>query len=77
MTDVLVHPESGTGFKFYKYEQNAFLETISSALELLKNARKWVEIQKQGQDWYPMLDVFNRESRNINPFKYSFKEIIV
>jgi starch synthase len=47
VTDVLVHPNSGTGFKFYKYEPKAFLETIKSALELLKDARKWVEIQKR------------------------------
>jgi starch synthase len=47
VTDVLVHPDSGTGFKFYKYEPKAFLETIRSALELLKDARKWVEIQKR------------------------------
>ncbi|MGA3115641.1 MAG: glycogen synthase GlgA [Syntrophobacteraceae bacterium] len=47
VTDVLEYPDSGTGFKFYKYEPKAFLETISSALELLKDTQKWVEIQKR------------------------------
>jgi starch synthase len=47
VTDVLEYPDSGTGFKFYKYEPKAFLETIRSALELLKDPHKWVEIQKR------------------------------
>src|SRR5208337_2789199 len=44
VTDVLEYPDSGTGFKFYEYEPKAFLETLRSALELLKDAHKWVEI---------------------------------
>jgi starch synthase len=47
VSDVLRHPDSGTGFKFYKYEPGAFLEAIESALELFKDARKWVQIQKR------------------------------
>ena len=42
-----MNTDSGTGFKFYKYEPKAFLKTIKSALELLKDPRKWVEIQKR------------------------------
>ena len=45
--DVLEHPDSGTGFKFYEYEPEAFLEAIKSALELFQDSRKWVEIQKR------------------------------
>jgi len=47
VTDVLLHPESGTGFKFYNYEPKAFLETIKSALELIKDPIEWVQIQKR------------------------------
>jgi starch synthase len=47
VADVLTCPDSGTGFKFSKYEPKAFLKTIKSALELLKDPLKWVEIQKR------------------------------
>jgi starch synthase len=47
VTDALEHPDSGTGFKFYKYEPEAFLEAIRSALELFKDGHKRVEIQKR------------------------------
>jgi starch synthase len=47
VADVLTYPDSGTGFKFYKYEPKAFLKTIKSALKLLKDPLKWVEIQKR------------------------------
>ncbi len=47
VTDVLEYPDSGTGFKFYKYEPEAFLEAIKSALELFRDSRKWIEIQKR------------------------------
>jgi starch synthase len=47
VTDVVVHPESGTGFKFYEYEPDAFLEAIKSALQLFRDSRKWVEMQKR------------------------------
>jgi len=47
VTDVLEYPDSGTGFKFYKYEPKAFLEAIKSALELFRDSRKWIEIQKR------------------------------
>jgi starch synthase len=45
--DVLLHPGSGTGFKFYKYEPEAFLEKIKFALALFENSPKWEEIQKR------------------------------
>ena len=45
--DVLLHPDSGTGFKFYQYEPTPFLETIRSALELFSERQKWEEIQKR------------------------------
>ena len=45
--DVLLHPDSGTGFKFYKYEPEAFLEKIKSALELFSDSRKWKQIQRR------------------------------
>ncbi len=48
VSDIVLHPDSGTGFKFYKYEPEAFLEAIESALELFKDARKWAQIQKRG-----------------------------
>lgn len=47
VTDVIEHPDSGTGFKFHKYEPEAFLEKIRSALGLFEDAQKWVEIQKR------------------------------
>ena len=45
--DVLKHPDLGTGFKFYEYEQKAFFETIVSSLELFRDGHKWTEIQKR------------------------------
>ena len=47
VVDVLEHPDSGTGFKFYEYEPEPFLEAIRSALELFEDGRKWAEIQKR------------------------------
>ena len=47
VTDVLEYPDSGTGFKFGKYEPEAFLEAIKSALELFRDSRKWIQIQKR------------------------------
>ena len=47
VTDVLEYPDSGTGLKFYEYEPEAFLEVIKSALELFRDSRKWIEIQKR------------------------------
>jgi len=47
VTDVLEYPDSGTGLKFHKYEPEAFLEVIKSALELFRDSRKWIEIQKR------------------------------
>ncbi|MGA2400125.1 MAG: glycogen synthase GlgA [Syntrophobacteraceae bacterium] len=47
VVDVLEYPDSGTGFRFYEYEPEAFLEAIKSALELFEDGPKWVEIQKR------------------------------
>ncbi len=46
--DVLEYPDSGTGFKFYKYEPDAFFEVIVSSLQLFRDDQKWIEIQKRG-----------------------------
>ena len=48
--DVFKHPDSGTGFKFYRYEPEAFFEAIVSSLELFKDTQKWIEIQKRAMD---------------------------
>ena len=47
VVDILKHSDSGTGFKFYKYEPEAFFEVIVSSLELFRNGQKWIEIQKR------------------------------
>jgi starch synthase len=47
VTDVLAYADSGTGFKFYKFEPEAFFDAIKSALELFRDGNKWVEIQKR------------------------------
>ncbi|MGA2222971.1 MAG: glycogen synthase GlgA [Syntrophobacteraceae bacterium] len=47
VVDVLEYPDSGTGFKFYEYKPEAFLEAIRSALELFEDGLKWAEIQKR------------------------------
>jgi starch synthase len=47
VVDVLAYPNSGTGFKFYEYKPQAFLEAITSALDLFQNTGKWIEIQKR------------------------------
>ncbi len=45
--DVLRHPDSGTGFKFYEYTPRSFLEKIKSALKLFGDRAKWEEIQRR------------------------------
>jgi starch synthase len=45
--DVLKHPNTGTGFKFYEYEPVAFVEAVKSALELSRDSQKWIEIQRR------------------------------
>ncbi len=45
--DVLKQPESGTGFKFYDYEPEAFLDVTRSALEVFEQRQRWREIQKR------------------------------
>jgi starch synthase len=47
VVDVLDHPDSGTGFKFYEYEPEAFFEAIKSALQLFQEAHTWIGIQKR------------------------------
>jgi hypothetical protein len=44
---ILEHPDSGTGFKLYKYKPEAFFGAIKSALELFQDGRKWVEVRKR------------------------------
>jgi starch synthase len=47
VVDVLQYPDSGTGFKFYEYKPESFLEAIRSALKLFEDGRKLAEIQKR------------------------------
>ncbi len=43
--DVLKEPDSGTGFKFYKYEPQSFLDSVKSAIQMFNNKEIWMEIQ--------------------------------
>lgn len=45
VVDILQHPRSGTGFKFYDYRSGPFLYVIRSALEIFQDAERWLEIQ--------------------------------
>jgi starch synthase len=45
--DVQREPLLGTGFKFYRYEAPALLETIRSALALFQNKPEWMELQRR------------------------------
>ncbi len=45
--DVIKDPDSGTGFKFYKYDPQAFLDAVESAIHMFGDKDKWVEIQKR------------------------------
>jgi len=45
--DVLLHPDSGTGFKFYDYQPASFFESIKSALDLIKDPIEWARIQRR------------------------------
>jgi starch synthase len=47
VSDILLHPDSGTGFKFYRYEPKAFFQAIKSALDLIKDRDGWLRIQKR------------------------------
>jgi starch synthase len=38
----------GTGFKFYEYTPEAFLEAVRSALTLFPDTPRWTEIQRRG-----------------------------
>lgn len=45
--DVDREPASGTGFKFYKYEPQSFLDAVNSAVRMFDNEDKWLEIQRR------------------------------
>ncbi|MHC1725055.1 MAG: glycogen synthase GlgA [Syntrophobacteraceae bacterium] len=45
--DILEEADSGTGFKFYDYEPEAFLDAIKSALGLFEQRHRWIDIQKR------------------------------
>lgn len=45
--DVQSDPDRGTGFKFYRYESQALLETITAALEFFGHKAKWMELQRR------------------------------
>lgn len=47
VVDVLQHPYSGTGFKFYDYQPGPFLYVIRAALEVYRDAERWQEIQQR------------------------------
>ena len=47
VADVLLHPDTGTGFKFYQYEPEAFLEKIKTALDFFTDSPKWEGLQKR------------------------------
>jgi starch synthase len=46
VSDVLKE-DAGTGFKFYEYTPEAFLEAVKSALDLFTQKEKWIEVQKR------------------------------
>jgi starch synthase len=46
--DVLLHPEGGTGFKFYAYGVESFWEVLKEALKLYENKTLWRKIQING-----------------------------
>jgi starch synthase len=45
--DVLRFPQTGTGFKFYRYTPEAFLTVVRSALELMQDDTAWSRLLKQ------------------------------
>jgi len=48
VSDYILDKENGTGFIFYQYTQNDFLETIEKALEVFESKDLWVRIMKRG-----------------------------
>ncbi len=47
VVDILAEPSLGTGFKFYRYEGQALLDSVKAALELFRNPEKWLELQRR------------------------------
>ncbi len=47
VSDVVREPDSGTGFKFYDYEPEAFFEALKSALDIFGQGPAWMEMQKR------------------------------
>jgi starch synthase len=47
VVDVQREPLLGTGFKFYRYEAPALIETIRSALQLFENKPEWIDLQRR------------------------------
>ncbi|MFZ2448825.1 MAG: glycogen synthase GlgA [Syntrophobacteraceae bacterium] len=47
VSDVMKEPASGTGFKFYDYEPEAFFEAVKSALDMFGQGPVWMDIQKR------------------------------
>ena len=45
IVDVMLDPETGTGFKFYQYTAFDFFYTTRSALELYQDKPKWQQLQ--------------------------------
>ena len=48
IVDVSKSPDLGTGFLFGPADPKAFAKSLSSALEVFKDAGRWEEIQKRG-----------------------------
>jgi starch synthase len=47
IVDVMLNPQTGTGFKFYQYTAFDFLYTTRSALELFQAKEKWLKLQQR------------------------------
>ena len=64
--DVFDHPDSGTGFKFYRYEPEAFFEAIESSLELFKELKNGLRFKKE-----PWIRIFPGRSLRANISRYT------
>jgi starch synthase len=56
IVDVMLNPDSGTGFKFYQYTAFDFFYTTRSALELYGDLERWRQLQRRA-----MLEDFSWE----------------
>ncbi len=47
VVDVVAEPSRGTGFKFYRYDASALLDSVKAALELFRNRDEWLALQRR------------------------------